>query len=96
MRSPPYSVFRFSKSTSRTSGGGESGIGAPYLTTTFQNTPGDPSGAIIHPDGPLYFQSGPIYLLVKDGAQTPAWYLFRITFNAAGGPWAGMGRKNWS
>lgn len=46
--------------------------------TTFFNTPTDPSGATItYVGGDIV---GPVaFLLVKDGKQTPAWYLFNLT-----------------
>lgn len=55
---------------------GDSGPGAPYYTTTFSN---DNSNALITWDGPLYFTADPLYLLVKDGNHSPAWYLFALT-----------------
>jgi hypothetical protein len=44
----------------------------------FFNTPGDPSGAkITYVSGPT--ASATTYLFVKDGKQSPAWYLFNLT-----------------
>jgi hypothetical protein len=59
-------------------GGAESGPLAGSYNTVFLSTPTDPSGATItYTGGPIV---GPTaYLLVKDGAQTPAWYLFNLT-----------------
>ena len=60
-------------------GGSETGTFAGSYVTTFSDTPSDPSDALID------YQSGPvingssIFLLVKDGDQTPAWYLFNIS-----------------
>jgi len=63
-------------------GGGESGSLASSYETTFN---GDLSG------GTIEYVSGDIaedaYLLVKDGAQVPAWYLFDLT--SAGLDWNG-------
>jgi hypothetical protein len=57
--------------------GGDSGSLAGSYETTFLNDPTDPSGALIE------YVSGPIaedaFLLVKDGNQTPAWYLFDLS-----------------
>ena len=69
-------------------GGAEVGPGAPYYSMTFQNTPTDPSDALLTWNGPLFFTTNPLYILVKDGNQSPAWYLFRLTVGAGG--WNGM------
>jgi len=58
--------------------GAETGAAAGWYTTTFFDTPEDPSGASIVWDGPGYI-TPPAYLLVKDGNQNPAWYLFNIS-----------------
>jgi hypothetical protein len=59
-------------------GGGESGALAGSYSTVFLNTPGDPSGATIsYTGGPT--AAATTYLFVKDGNQTPAWYLFNLT-----------------
>jgi hypothetical protein len=59
-------------------GGAESGSLAGSYTTTFANTPGDPSDAtIVYNGGPILGNTR--YMLVKDGNQTPAWYLFNLT-----------------
>lgn len=57
----------------------EEGPGAPFYTTTFSNTPTDPSDALITRNGPNYASCGTCYLLVKDGNQYPAQYLFDIS-----------------
>ena len=59
-------------------GGSEEGSLAGSYTTTFSNSPADPADALID------YISGPIvnptrYLLVKDGNQDPAWYLFNLS-----------------
>lgn len=59
-------------------GGAESGSAAPFYTTTFSNTPSDPSDALIDQVGSMSL-TGAQYLLVKDGSQTPAWYFFNIS-----------------
>jgi hypothetical protein len=61
-------------------GGSESGSVAGSYTTTFDNAPNDPQDAKIVWDGAPdpFISSSPIYLLLKDGNQTPAWYLFKI------------------
>ncbi len=59
-------------------GGGESGPLAGSYQTTFNNSPLDPSDALIQYVGGL--NVGPTaWLLVKDGNQSPAWYLFNLT-----------------
>ena len=59
-------------------GGGESGVLAGSYNTVFLNTPGDPSGATItYVGGPT--AAATTYLFVKDGNQTPAWYLYNLT-----------------
>ena len=66
-------------------GGPESGPLQGSYETTFNNTPSDPADAdIVYVGGDIV---GPdAYLLVKDGNQTPAWYLFYLT----GLGWDGM------
>jgi hypothetical protein len=59
-------------------GGGETGTLAGSYNVTFANTPTDPA------DMTLTYTGGPIlaptaYLLLKDGSQVPAWYLFNLT-----------------
>jgi hypothetical protein len=59
-------------------GGPESGSLAGSYTTTFQNTADDPSGfTIVYNGGPT--ASDPVWLLVKDGAADPTFYLFDLT-----------------
>jgi hypothetical protein len=60
-------------------GGLEEGSAAAWYTTTYSNTPSDPSDALIEWDGPGVIGGSPIHLLVKDGKQSPAWYLFNIS-----------------
>ena len=63
-------------------GGAESGSFASSYTTTFSNTAQDPSDALIDYVGGAFITSCPnCFLLVKDGNQTPAWYLFRLAWN---------------
>jgi hypothetical protein len=58
-------------------GGGDSGPLAGSYNTVY-NALEDPTGAIITYTGGLFV--GPTaYLLVKDGAADPAWYLFNLT-----------------
>jgi hypothetical protein len=57
----------------------DSGTYAGSYTTTFSNTATDPEDALIdYISGPS-IGGTPIYLLVKDGDQEPAWYLFDIS-----------------
>jgi hypothetical protein len=59
-------------------GGSEEGVLAGSYVTTFSNTLSDPSDALIDYVGGAYV--GPTaFLLVKDGNQNPAWYLFNLT-----------------
>jgi hypothetical protein len=59
-------------------GGAEEGPLAGSYDTDFSNTPSDPSDADIEYTGGEIV--GPeAYLLVKDGAQIPAWYFFNLT-----------------
>ena len=59
-------------------GGSESGSLAGSYTATFSNTPGDPSNALITYDGGSIV-GDTAWLLVKDGNNNPAWYLFNLT-----------------
>ena len=59
-------------------GGGEEKPLAGSYQTTFLNTASDPSGANIVWTGGAYL-TGQMYLFVKDGNQSPAWYLFDLT-----------------
>lgn len=64
-------------------GGSEEGSLAGSYETTFSNTSNDPQDALIHyVGGPIV--GGTAWLLVKDGNQSPAWYLFKLT------DWDGM------
>jgi len=58
-------------------GGGESGPLSGSYQTTFLNTALDPSGAtIVYTGGNIVANA---YLFVKDGNQSPAWYLFDLS-----------------
>jgi len=58
-------------------GDSEEGSAAPWYTTSFN---GDLSGGTIAwVPGSNYIGGTPIYLLVKDGNHTPAWYLYNIS-----------------
>lgn len=59
-------------------GGFEFGSFAGSYETEFFNEPLDPAEATISYVGPLSI-TDPSYLLVKDGASVPAWYLFDIS-----------------
>jgi hypothetical protein len=59
-------------------GGKEEGLLWNSYQTTFSNTPLDPSNATVEYVGGWYIGSV-AYALVKDGNQTPAWYLFNLT-----------------
>jgi hypothetical protein len=52
---------------------------AGSYTTTFSNDSDDPEDALIHYDGGASIGGECIFLLVKDGNQSPAWYLFDIS-----------------
>lgn len=58
--------------------GFDTGSAAGWYTTTFFNSPSDPSEATIVWDGGSFLTDAS-YLLVKNGAQDPAWYLFDIS-----------------
>lgn len=61
-------------------GGSESGSFGSSYTTTFSNSPSDPSDALIdYISGPS-ISGNSIYLYVKDGNSNPAWYVFDITY----------------
>jgi hypothetical protein len=60
-------------------GGGEQGSFAGSYQTTYFNTPLDPKDAEIKYTGGTAISGNPIYLLVKDGNQTPIWYIFNIS-----------------
>ncbi len=59
--------------------GPESGAAAPYYNTKFSDTPTRPSNALIANNGPLQITGSTVYLLVRDGNTTPAWYLFNVS-----------------
>jgi hypothetical protein len=66
-------------------GGAESGPFAGSYNTVFLDTPAEPSGATItYTGGPIIPEDA--FMLVKDGNQDPAWYLYNLT--ALG--WDGM------
>jgi VPDSG-CTERM motif len=70
--------------------GSDSGTYASSYTTTFQNTPDDPSGFLIqYVSGQPVLTANPVYLLVEDGSATPAWYLFQINNTNAIVGWGG-------
>jgi len=58
--------------------GGEEGALAGSYQTTYSNTPSDPSDARITYTGGAYIGGEDVWLLVKDGNQKPAWYLFDL------------------
>ena len=62
----------------------ESGIAQSFYATTFANIPLDPAEATITWDGPSWIDCPACYLVVKDGNQTPAQYVFDI------GTWNGQ------
>lgn len=66
-------------------GGSESGAAAPYYTTTFSNTPSDPSDSDIVWNGPLAMLAK--FMLVKNGNHDPVWYVFDLS--SAGLNWNG-------
>lgn len=73
-------------------GDSDEGTFAPYYQTTYSNTPGDPSNALIEyvgVPGDPYINASPLYLLVKDGSQEPAWYLFGLNYAASPLNWNG-------
>ena len=62
---------------------GEADVGpyAPYYQTTFSNTPSNPEDAMIEWVGTgmdPFIGGDPLYLLVKDGAGPPRWYIFDL------------------
>ena len=56
----------------------DTGSAAAWYSTAFFNSPGDPEDATITWGGGAYL-SNATHLLVKDGNNNPAWYLFNIT-----------------
>ncbi|TWT50039.1 hypothetical protein KOR42_37230 [Thalassoglobus neptunius] len=60
--------------------GSDTGPFAASYTTTYSNPVGDPGNALIeYVSGPKLTTAN--YLLVKDGNQDPAWYLFAISWD---------------
>jgi hypothetical protein len=60
--------------------GSDSGSFSGSYNTKFSNSASDPSDALIsYVAGQPVITSNPAYLLVKDGNQTPAWYLFNLS-----------------
>ena len=60
-------------------GGSAEGLYADSYTTEFFNTPTDPDAFVLTWNSSEDTISNARYLLVKDGNQEPAWYLFDIT-----------------
>jgi hypothetical protein len=58
---------------------GASGPLSGSYDTQYFNTPSDPSDAVISWIEGTPIVGDPAYLLVKDGNQSPAWYLFDLT-----------------
>jgi hypothetical protein len=48
-------------------------------STVFSNTPNDPADALITYTGGPVISGNPLWLIVKDGNQTPAWYAFDLS-----------------
>ena len=59
--------------------GSEVGFLANAYQTEFFNTASNPTDATISYSGGGSYIAGPAYLLVKDGNNSPAWYLFNLT-----------------
>jgi hypothetical protein len=59
-------------------GNNDTGPLAGSYVTIFSNTPSDPSEAIIYYSGGVIVNH-PVYLMVRDGSQQPAWYFFDIS-----------------
>lgn len=59
--------------------GSDSGTYASSYSTTFTNTPSDPSDAEIVYGSGAVLSLDPLFLLVKDGNHAPYWYLFNIS-----------------
>ncbi|MGQ9663177.1 MAG: hypothetical protein ACUVWX_12685 [Kiritimatiellia bacterium] len=57
--------------------GAEDGLFAPYYTTFF-SPPGDAENGLITWVGPQAINQESVYMLVKDGNQSPSWYLFNL------------------
>ena len=58
---------------------GESGLFASSYQTTFSNTSTDPANALIEYLSGDFIICGDCFLLIKDGSQTPAQYVFDIS-----------------
>ncbi len=61
---------------------GDTGAMAAHYTTTFSNSASDPANALIDHVGTQSIVSNstnPAWMLVKDGNNSPAWYLFNLT-----------------
>jgi hypothetical protein len=56
----------------------DTGPYAGFYTTEFSNTVDDPADALITWDGPDFFDCPTCVLIIKDGDQTPAQYLFDL------------------
>ncbi len=69
-------------------GGGDSGTYAGDYTTVFNNTPTDPSDALISWNGVDAIICEACYLAVKDGNQDPAYYFYNLSL------WDGMENLN--
>lgn len=68
----PSSLYKFD-------GASESGSFVSSYDTVFSNSDDDPSNATIkYVMGQPSLAAGDLYLIVKDGNQTPAWYLFNL------------------
>jgi hypothetical protein len=65
-------------------GGAEEGLLTGSYETTFSNSPSDPADALIEYISGIAISCPTCFLLVKDGNQTPAQYLFDL------GSWDGM------
>ena len=59
-------------------GGTDEGPYAGFYTTTFDNEPNDPADALITWDGGSFIPCPTCLLIVKDGNQSPAQYLFDL------------------
>jgi hypothetical protein len=76
----PEPVLLYKSEVSGTSGlGFDLGTYANSYQTMFSNTPDDPSAALIHYLSGRSIDCGVCYLLVKDGNNDPAQYLFSLS-----------------
>ena len=71
-------------------GGAQPADEGPFAGSYSTPLPGDSSGATITWDGGPYIVGSPLYLLVKDGNATPAWYLFGLNDVESPLTWNGM------